>query len=95
VPTDIANDERNQVAMLVLVNPYGVFRKQIVKPECEALISTHNNGGDFLKCFSKIFKDSNSSVRVAFFREKLVQFLWNKFLHDCHGELMTQFFPPF
>ena len=72
---------RNAYAVFLLVESYKVTKKRRLIPECEKVMRPFLK--DIYFKFFHIFNENSKRTRIEFFREPLVQHLWNQYSHDC------------
>ena len=77
VPDQFKTSQKSQLAIFSLVESSTVISKRQIKPEFKARFAAHLEYIE--RNFVRIFVENSVMMRLRFFSDPLVQFLWTKF----------------
>ena len=76
----LAEDKRNQLAVLLMISSHRiVWRKRLI-PACSGLVGPYFN--EIWTIYYKIFNETSNRQRMKFFQELPIKILWAKFVED-------------
>ena len=87
MPRALASSKHVQYALTLLVYSHRVIYRNELSNECRSLMA--DMADQIFLHFFRIFQDNNSRKRTTFFREPVIQFLWNRFRHECAEEFRS------
>ena len=73
------------MAVLLLVNSHRIALRKRLLPSVGAMMKSCQK--KIWPIFFEIFVDNNSKLRMEFFSDPLIQFLWNKFRADYRDQI--------
>ena len=80
LPENLMAQERNHMAVLLMINSHRVvFKKQLI-PAIQSMMQPYIQ--ELWPQYFEIFSDNSCNQRVIFFQDELIHHLWNKFRRE-------------
>ena len=77
VPEDLLENEQVGIAMMLMINSHRITKNRQMSAECKEVMDSQPS--HLWVDFFEIFNENSRKLRVKFFRNTFVQFLWNRF----------------